>query len=145
MEFKVGQKYEIVDASKMWDRTKYNKFGNDLIDGETLKFSNNEVVTIVECPFNFEEDLCLFSEGYSQPIKALMNNEFHDYHPIDEYLRLIEDIPSEESEPDSTIISIYHIADVLEDRMNDYNVMGCVVLQGSEVRSMIDSLRKGGY
>ena len=135
MEFKVGQKYRIVDIDAWWDKEAYpNEYTS-----ETQNFNNGDIVYVGYDSWNL---FCfLTNDASSQLIYDLCDNDkWHD-SCIELITDDIADVSKMEDESDDTI-SLYHIADVLEDALNvsigdesDYD----------KIKLCIKSLRKAGY
>lgn len=97
MEFKIGQKYRIIDASKMWDRCIYDENGDYAID-EYTEFESGDVLDVVE----LRGELCFKSNiGYSQDIKSF-NMYTGDYewcyyneYSIEEVFKLLREKENE--------------------------------------------------
>ena len=135
MEFKVGQKYKIVDIDAWWDKEAYP---NDT--GETQNFNNGDIVYV---GYDGWKRLCFITtdDTSSQQIYDLCENDkWHD-SCVEIITDDIADVRKMGDESDDTI-SLYHIADVLEDALNvsigddsDYD----------KIKLCIKSLRKAGY
>lgn len=128
MEFKVGQKYRIVDIDAWWDKEKYV---NDCGTGATQNFNNGDIIYV---GWDVSEELCfLIDSASSREIDLLIKHkQWHD--------SCIELIPDEESDQSDDTISLCHIADVLEDALaqKDFELR-CII------QECIKSLRKDGY
>ena len=139
MDFKVGQKYKIVDIDAWWCKEKYVN-GGEHPDG-VREFNNLEAVK-VELIYNILYFTC--GDCHSQDIPSLINDE--QWH--DSCIELITDDIADVSkmgESDDTI-SLYHIADVLEDAVENYNWHDDDVEKFVDrVQECIKSLRKAGY
>lgn len=76
MEFKVGQKYRIVDIDAWWDKEAYDCTSED--EEEVEEFQNGDIIVV---SLDYFESLYFMSENgrESQDIKVLMNDEqWHD-------------------------------------------------------------------
>ena len=132
IEFEVGQKYRIVDIDAWWDKEKYVD-GNTHPNGEQ-KFSNFEQVEVGVV----DNCITFISENtHSQYIKSLVLSPWHD-----SCIKLITYEKCKQPDESDDTISLYHIADVLEDALNvsigdesDYD----------KIKLCIKSLRKAGY
>lgn len=136
MEFKVGQKYRIVDIDAWWDNRGFNSIGR--FEGNLFK---NEDIVVVS--YNYDDGLSFFlvdSSLNSHTIEALTKND--KWHGS-----CIELITDDESEQSDDTISIYHIADVLEDACinTDVESISSTVQLLGVIETCIKSLRKAGY
>lgn len=136
MEFKLGQKYRIVDIDAWWSRSQFDKVGHIT----EYKFRNGDIVVV---NYDHSDKLSFFlvnSSLNSHVIKEL--KKYDEWH--DSCIELItDDIP----ESDDTI-SLYHVADVLEDLIVDegYAYKSYVSKQlRDKINLCINSLRKAGY
>lgn len=133
MEFKVGQKYRIVDIDAWFNSGIYNHGTLIKIGGSR----NGDIVEVGENEIDFEVNIR--GEKHSTEfIKQLINNPL--WH--DDCIELITD---DEQQSDNTI-SLYHIADVLEDSLNEYDIINDNLEElFAKIQGCIKSLRKAGY
>ena len=139
MEFKVGQKYRIVDIDAWWDKEAYpNEY-----TGETQNFNNGDIVYVGYD--NWERFCFITDDASSQQIYDLCDDDqWHD-SCIELITDDIADVSKMGEESDDTI-SLYHIADVLEDAVENYNWHDDDVEKFVDrVQECIKSLRKAGY
>ena len=143
MEFKVGQKYRIVDIDAWWDKQKYSPNGCSIVGS----FKNGD---ILEVSRDYDYRLCfkLIGTQISSQITGVLtdwvDDKWHD-SCIELITDDIADVSKMEEESDDTI-SLYHIADVLEDAVENYNWHDDDVEKFVDrVQECIKSLRKAGY
>lgn len=136
MGFKVGQKYRIVDIDA-W-------FNNKVYKVDTLNvfgyLNNGDIVQVREDEIDFNIDM-KGQECQTEFINQLIKNPLWHDSCIELITDDIADVSKMDDQPDDTI-SLYHIADVLEDALNvsigdesDYD----------KIKLCIKSLRKAGY
>jgi len=134
MEFKLGQKYRIVDIDAWWDTEMYAERYSEWSGGW---FKNGDIVEVVK---DYADRICFgIGKFTSQAISDLLGDTWHD--------SCIELIIDDITESDDTI-SLYHVADVLEDLIVDegYEYKSYVSKQlRDKINLCIDSLRKAGY
>ena len=76
MEFKVGQKYRIVDIDAWWDKEAYLNWGQR--EDDYVEFNNGDIIEVVK---DYEGELCFFGKNDrgSQVIESLVNDGYlHD-------------------------------------------------------------------
>ena len=140
MEFKVGQKYRIVDIDAWWDKEAYPNEYTDI----TQNFNNGDIVYVGYD--NWNRFCFLTNDASSQLIYDLCDNDkWHD-SCIELITDDIADVGKMGDKSDDTI-SLYHIADVLEDACEDVIIqsISSTVELLDVVKRCIDSLRKAGY
>ena len=141
MEFKEGQKYKIIDIDAWWDKEAYpNEY-----TGETQNFNNGDIVYV---GYDSWERFCFITDdASSQQIYDLCDDDqWHD-SCIELITDDIADVSKMGEESDDTI-SLYHIADVLEDALFE-NEKPSIIYEQQQLRDKIKlcikSLRKVGY
>ena len=147
MDFKVGQKYRIVDIDAWWDDDMYDE---TIIEHTIIgKFSNGDVIEIKHADNGMALIFVLASNHNkgSMYIEDLVSDIMWHDSCIELITDDIADVSKMEEESDDTI-SLYHIADVLEDALFE-NERPSIIYEQQELRDKIklciDSLRKAGY